>query len=110
MLKRARSKQYLATTITDTDYADDIVLLANTSTQAKSLLHTLEQAAGGIGLYVNADKQSTCVIIKKRDISTLNDCSLKLVDKFMYLGSNISSTENDINMQLAKAWTAITKL
>ena len=43
-------------TITDANNADDIVLLANTPTQAKSLLHSLEQATGGIGLHVNADK------------------------------------------------------
>ena len=54
--KKARSLWYPAQTITDADYADDIVLLANTPTQAKSLLHNLEQAAGGIGLHVNADK------------------------------------------------------
>ena len=40
----------------DTDYADDIVLLANAPTQAESLLHSLEQAAGFIGLHVNTDK------------------------------------------------------
>ena len=44
------------------------------------------------------------------DISTLNGSSLKLVDKFTYLGSSVSSTETDINMQLAKAWTAIDRL
>ena len=43
-------------TITDTDYADDIAHLANTPTQAESLLHSLEKAAGGINLRVNADK------------------------------------------------------
>ena len=32
---------------------------------------------------------------------------LKLVDQFAYLGSNISSTENDVNMQLAKVWAVI---
>ena len=31
------------------------------------------------------------------DISTLNGTSLKLVDKFTYLGSSVSSTERDIN-------------
>ena len=31
------------------------------------------------------------------DISTLNGSSLKLVNKFSYLGKNVSSTENDIN-------------
>ena len=44
------------------------------------------------------------------DISTLEGTSLKLVDKFTYLGSSISSTEKDIDTQLTKAWTAIDKL
>ena len=44
------------------------------------------------------------------DISTLNDSSLKLVDKFTYLGSSVLTTETDIDMQLAKAWTAINRL
>ena len=35
---------------------------------------------------------------------------MKLVDKFTYLRSSISSTENDINTQLAKTWTAINRL
>ena len=42
--------------ITDTDYADDLVLLANTPAQAKSLPYSMELAARGIGLYVNSDK------------------------------------------------------
>ena len=41
------------------------------------------------------------------DISALHGSSLKLVDKFTYLGSSVSLTETDINMWLAKAWTAI---
>ena len=36
--------------------------------------------------------------------------SLKLVDKFTYLGSSVSSTEKDIDTQLTKAWTAIYRL
>ena len=44
------------------------------------------------------------------DISTLNGKSLKLMDKFTYLGSSVSSTENDMNTRLAKAWTAIDRL
>ena len=41
-------------TIADADYTNDLVLLANTSAQAKSLLHSLEQSARGIGLYMNS--------------------------------------------------------
>ena len=44
------------------------------------------------------------------DISSLDGTSLKLVDKFTYLGSSVSSTEKDIDMRLTKAWTAIDSL
>ena len=45
-----------------------------------------------------------------RDISKLDGTSLKLVDKFTYLGSSVSSTEKDIDTWLSKAWTAIDRL
>ena len=44
---------------------------------------------------------------QKGDISTLKGGHLKLVDKFTFLGSRVSSTEKNINTRLAKAWTAI---
>ena len=44
------------------------------------------------------------------DISSLDGTSLKLVDKFTYLGSSVSSTEKDIDTRLTKAWTAIDRL
>ena len=47
---------------------------------------------------------------QRDNISTLNGCSLKLVDKFTYWGSSVSSTKTDINMWLVKAWTAINSL
>ena len=97
---KERSRRYPAQTITDADYADNLALLANTPAQAETLLHSLERAAAGIGLHVNADKtEYTC------DISILKGGPLKLVDTFTYLGSSISSTETDINTRLAKAGT-----
>ena len=42
--------------------------------------------------------------------ATLDGASLKLVDKFTYLGSSVSSTEKDIDTRLTKAWTAIDRL
>ena len=44
------------------------------------------------------------------DISTLNGTSLKLVEKFTFLGNSVSSIEKDIDTQLTKAWTAIDRL
>ena len=40
-------------------------------------------------------------------ISSLNGNHLKLVD---HLGSNISSTESDVNIRIGKAWTASARL
>ena len=96
--------------ITDADYADDIAILANAPAQAETLLHTLERATAGIGFHVNAHKMEYMCFNQTGDISTLKGSSLKLVDKFIYLGSSISSTETDIDTQLTKAWIAINRL
>ena len=94
---------YPTKTITNVDYTNDIALLVNAPTQAKTLLHSLEQATAGIGLHVNAHKMEYLCFNQTGDISTLNGSSLKLVDKFTYLGSSVSSTKTDIDMWLAKA-------
>ena len=83
-LTKERSRRYPAQTIMDADYADDIALLANTPAQAETLLHSLERAAAGIDLHVNADKPEYMFFNQRRDISTLNDSSLKLGEKFTY--------------------------
>ena len=55
----------------EADYTDDIALLAYTPTKAESLLHSLKQATGGIGLYVNANKMEyICFNKKKRHLHT----------------------------------------
>ena len=107
---KERSRRYPAQTIIDANYTDDRVLLANAPNQAKTLLHSLERAAAGIGLHVNAHKMEYMCFNQIGNISTLNGGSLKLVDKFTYLGSSVSSTETDINMRLAKAWIAIDRI
>ena len=101
---------YPAKTVTDADYADDIATLANTANQAETLMHSLEQAAAGIGFHVNANKTEYMCFNQTGDISTLDGTSLKLVGKFTYFGSSVSSTEKDIDTQLTNAWTAIDKL
>ena len=90
-LTKKRSRGYPAKTITDTDYADDIAILANTPNQAETLLHSLERAAADIGLHVNAHKTEYMCYNQAGDISTLEGTSLKLVNKFTYLGSSVLS-------------------
>ena len=79
-LTKKSIRRYSAKTITDADYADDIDILANTPTQAETLLHSLEQAAAGIGLHVNAHKTESMCFNQTGDISTLDGSSLKLLD------------------------------
>ena len=109
-LTKKRSKRYPAKTITEADYADDLALLANTTNQAETLLHSLERAAAGIGLHVNAHKTEYMCYNRTSNIATLHGASLKLVDKFTYLGSSVSSTEKDIDTRLTKARKAIDRL
>ena len=68
-LTKKRSRRYPEKTITD---ADDIAILANTPNQAKTLLHSLERAAAGIGLYVNAHKTEYMCYNQTGDVSTLD--------------------------------------
>ena len=83
-LAKESSRRYPAQTITDVDYA-------------KSLLHSLEWATGHIGLHINANKTEYMCFNQKGDISTLKIRLPKLVDKFTYFGSSVSSTKKDIN-------------
>ena len=69
-----------------------------------------EQAAASINLHVNAHKTEYMCYNQTGDITTLDGTSLKLEDKFTYLGSSVSSTEKDIDTRLTKAWTAIDRL
>ena len=109
-LTKKRSRRHPAKTITDADYTDIIAIVANTPNQTETLLHSLERAAAGIGLHVNAHKTEYMCYYQTGDITTLDGTPLKLVDKFTYLGSSVSSTEKDINKRLTKAWTAIDRL
>ena len=106
-LKNIRSRRYPSETISGADYSDNIELPANTPTQTKSLLRSLEQAAIGIGLDVNENKKSSCLLNKERSFPLQ---LLKLVEQFIYFGSNISSTERDINIRIGKAWIAFDRL
>ena len=100
-LKTIRSRQYPAETMV----VVDLVVLANRPALAKSLLHSLKQAAWGIGLYVNVE----FICFKQGAIPILDGKPFKL-DQFKYFSSNISSTESDIKRCIRNACTAIDRL
>ena len=107
---KERSRGYPAQTIKGIDYAGGIAFLTNAPTQVEFRLHSLERAVADRGLYFKAYKTEYMCFNQSGDISTLNGSSLKLVDKFTYQGSSVSSTEKDINTRLIKAWTSIDRL
>ena len=83
-------------------------MVSETPAQAKSLLHSMEQATRSIDLYLKSDK--TVCLNQNGASYSLNGKPLQLVHQFIYLGSNISSTESDVNIYIGKAWPAIDRL
>ena len=76
------------------DNVDDLLLLANTPAQVETR---------GIDLYVNSHKTKFICFNQDGAISSLNGKPPKLVDHFIDLGSNISFTENEVNISIGKA-------
>ncbi|KAI8502220.1 hypothetical protein Bbelb_198080 [Branchiostoma belcheri] len=109
-LEQARSRRHPAKRITDADYADDLALLANRVADVETLLHALEEAASGVGLYVNARKTEYICFNQHGKIQSLNGTCLNEVEHFTYLGGDISSTEKDVYIRIAKAWGALNDL
>ena len=104
-LQKARSRRHPAIYLTDADYADDIALFADSPEDAEKLLHILEASAANIGLHVNSKKIEYMTFNINGDIRSLNQTILKPVEEFIYLGSNIASSENDVFQVDVLPWT-----
>ena len=76
----------------------------------KSLFNGIIHFQGYLISNLNAHKTEYMCYNQTGNIATLDGVSLKLVQKFTYLGSSVSSTEKDIDTRLTKAWTAIERL
>ena len=76
------------------NYADNQAFPASTPTKARSLLLHLQQSARNIGLDVNADIIEFICFKQDGAISILNWKTLKLIDCFTNLSTNISPAEN----------------
>ena len=112
-LKKRASRRVAAKMVTDFDFADDISLLSDTVEQACTLLLAVEQECIRIGLGLNAKKTKVMPInIKAEDVTvkTLDGTQLEVVDDFKYLGSWVASTERDIRIRRAQAWSALHKM
>ena len=80
------------------------------STSITSNINCYSKNINFFGFHVNAHKTEYMCFNQTGHISTLDGTSLKLVDKFTFLGSSVSSTEKDIDTRLTKACTANDKI
>ena len=73
-------------------------------------MHILEKSAAFIGLHINATKTEYMLYNQNGAIETLDKTLLKKVVDFVYLSSNITSTEKYVLIRISKAWSAIDRL
>ena len=96
-------------------FADDIVLLAESMDDLKTMLQELNSAAKNCGLQMNAAKtkiMSNCNDVTDVDLD--NNSKIKVVNEYVYLGQRISFDKNsqraEISRRIQLGWTAFGKL
>ena len=112
-LSKRASRRVPAKMLTDLDFADDISLLSDTVEKACRLLSEVERQCSRIGLGINAKKTKVMPINADEPVvrvTTLDGTPLEIVDDFNYLGAWIASTQQDIKVRRAKAWSALHRM
>ena len=112
------SLKYKLVSLPGNNFLDFVEILVNTKSKVESSRSSTPDQGVNILIVagyltstnVNAHKTEHMCYNLTGDISTLDGTALKLVDKFTYPGSSVSSTEKDIDTRLTKAWTAIDRL
>ena len=107
LTKRA-SRRVPAKTLTDLDFADDISLLSDSVEKACKLLIEVERQCIRIGLGMNTKKTKVMAEnVETPVVKTLDGTELDVVADFNYLGAWIASTQKDIKIRRARAWSAL---
>ena len=111
-LTPARSRRIKADKISDTEFADDIALIADSIQEVQELLTEVETVAADVGLRMNETKTKYMVAnMSDHDpIYAASGSRIELVENFLYLGSWLKDSETDIKVRKAKAWAACHKL
>ena len=105
----ARNRRYPSKTMTEGDYIDDRALLRTSPAQGESKLYCLQQAGGGNSLYMNTNKTEFICFKQEWAVFTLYDRTVKSANRIRQFGSDISSTEIDINICFANALYPLNK-
>ena len=95
-------------------FADDAALVSHSRQGLQRLLDDFSKACRDFGLTISVKKTEVMTQNTTSDPSiSVNDCILKVVDQFKYLGSTISrnlSLDSEINIRIGKAASAQAKL
>ncbi len=111
-LHRRRSRRTPAIVVTDLDFADDIALISEEISAAQEMLTRVEAEANKVGLHLNAKKTEAQQfnLNEPLQLKTTDDITINVVDNFKYLGSYSHSSEKDLSVRKALAWSACHKL
>jgi hypothetical protein len=101
--------------LTDLDYADDVALLASSSSDLQGMLDAVSMAAARIGLSISTSKTKSMSVGSASTGVTfqVNNSDIESVNSFKYLGSEISSTGDatcDIQTRIGQATGAFNLL
>ncbi|KAL1447031.1 hypothetical protein WDU94_000045 [Cyamophila willieti] len=94
-------------------FADDAALVTKSSEDLQILVNTFVNAAKSFGLQVNINKTEVMFVNCASTIIQINDCPLKEVNSFKYLGSLISKNgdvTNEVKNRINAATQAFAKL
>ncbi|KAK6749625.1 hypothetical protein RB195_001933 [Necator americanus] len=96
--------------LTDLEYADDVVIFAETSTKLQHVVNLVSKLAAAYGLRLRPDKcKQMWISSRPRTGIRVDGQPMELVDEFCYLGcmlKNNGSYERDVQQRCAKATSA----
>ena len=98
--------------LTDLDFADDIVLLTTTMDDARELLRIVEAAALRVGLELNAKKTKYIVtgpVPRPNPQLVTRNGPIDEVDSYQYLGV-WTDVDKDIGVRIGKGWAQMRRL
>ena len=104
-IKPYRRRRVKAERISDTDFEDDIALIADTVKEVEMLMQEVERVAATVGLKMNEGKTKfiTQNIENPDSIKSLSNSTIEHVEDFTYLGSRIRDSESDIRVRKGRA-------
>lgn len=95
------------TMLEDLDFADDIALLDETESKATDHIKQVAEYAGQVGLRLNVDKTKfmSWPMNLSSGMTLTNGEVIEQVEEFKYLGSMMSSSDNDLKIRRGQAWS-----